>query len=381
MSEPQGEWMDEIVTAALAAASAVALAVLTLTVAWRRASSRSERRLEAALLRLDDTLVSVSQALERSARETAPAGARVSELALTLDLAELLERVASEAAARTGADAGAIRVLGPGGSVASASAGLEDAARLLEAPLAAPGSPSFRALSLAWSYAAGEEREDAIRSALVVPIAEDGVGTGALAAFARSAAAFRAEHARALEELAAEAAPGLANARRFAEAELRAVTDALTGVRNRRGYDEELAREVARARRTGRPLSLLLLDLDDFSVVNKRFDFPGGDQVLREFAEQLRRAARATDIVCRRGGEEFALVLPETTGEEATVVDARLRQLVAVTVFSNVGRLEFSSGLVQWRPEESPDSLDARASACVTEAKRRGKGQLVADLP
>jgi diguanylate cyclase (GGDEF)-like protein len=374
--------MDEIVTAALAAALvAVALVVFGLAALWRRASARSERRLEAALIRLDDTLVSVSQALERSARETAERGERVSELALTLDLHTLLDLVAREAAARTGADVGAVRVRGPGESVVSASVGAEDGARLLDAALAAPGSSPFRALSLAWSYPAGTEREDAIRSGLVVPIAEAGTETGALAAYARAAGAFRPEHAQALEELAAEAAPGIANARRFAEAELRAVTDALTGVRNRRGYDEELAREVARARRTGRPLSLLLLDLDDFSNVNKRFDFPGGDQVLREFAEQLRRAARATDIVCRRGGEEFALVLPETTGDEATVVDARLRQLVAVTVFSNVGRLEFSSGLVQWRPEESPDSLDARASACVTEAKRRGKGQLVAELP
>lgn len=374
--------MDEIVTAALAAALvAVALVVFGLAALWRRASARSERRLEAALIRLDDTLVSVSQALERSARESAERGGRVSELALTLDLHALLDLVAREAAARTGADVGAVRVRGPGESVASASVGAEDGARLLDASLAAPSSPPFWALSLAWSYPAGTEREDAIRSGLVVPIAEAGMETGALAAYARAAGAFRPEHAQALAELAAEAAPGIANARRFAEAELRAVTDALTGVRNRRGYDEELAREVARARRTGRPLSLLLLDLDDFSNVNKRFDFPGGDQVLREFAEQLRRAARATDIVCRRGGEEFALVLPETTGDEATVVDARLRQLVAVTVFSNVGRLEFSSGLVQWRPEESPDSLDARASACVTEAKQRGKGQLVAELP
>lgn len=374
--------MDEIVTAALAAALvAVALVVFGLAALWRRASARSERRLEAALIRLDDTLVSVSQALERSARESAERGGRVSELALTLDLHVLLDLVAREAAARTGADVGAVRVRGPGESVASASVGAEDGARLLDASLAAPSSPPFWALSLAWSYPAGTEREDAIRSGLVVPIAEAGMETGALAAYARAAGAFRPEHAQALAELAAEAAPGIANARRFAEAELRAVTDALTGVRNRRGYDEELAREVARARRTGRPLSLLLLDLDDFSNVNKRFDFPGGDQVLREFAEQLRRAARATDIVCRRGGEEFALVLPETTGDEATVVDARLRQLVAVTVFSNVGRLEFSSGLVQWRPEESPDSLDARASACVTEAKQRGKGQLVAELP
>lgn len=374
--------MDEIVTAALAAALAAAVVVGALAFAWRRASARSERRFDVALGQLDEHMQAISVNLERAVQRTEGLRERaVGDLRLTLDLGELLERIAAEATARTGAEAAAVRVRGPGGSSASASTGVDEGDRLLQAPLAPPGSPPFRALSLGWSYLGGDETDAAFRSALVVPIAEDGVETGALVAYAREPGAFRHDHARALEELAVEAAPGLTNARRFSEAELRAVTDGLTGVRNRRGYDEELAREVARARRTERPLSLLVLDLDNFSEINKAFDYPGGDQVLREFAEQLRRAARATDIVCRRGGEEFALVLPETTGDEAKVVDARLRQMVALTVFSHVGRLEFSSGLVQLRPDETPESIDARASACVNEAKRTGKSRLVVDLP
>jgi diguanylate cyclase (GGDEF)-like protein len=374
--------MDEIVTAALVAALAAMLVVGVLVVAWRRATARSERRFEVALEQLDDNMEAISRTLERAVRQTEGLRERAAgDLRLTLDLHELLERVASEASARTGAEAAAVRVRGPGATYASASVGIDEGERLLQAPLVPPGSPPFRALSLGWSYLGGDETESAFRSALVVPIAEDGVETGMLVAYAREPGAFRHDHARALEELAAEAAPGVTNARRFAEAELRAVTDGLTGVRNRRGYDEELAREVARARRTERPLSLLVLDLDNFSEINKAFDYPGGDQVLREFAEQLQRAARATDIVCRRGGEEFAIVLPETTGEEAKVLDARLRQMVALTVFSHVGRLEFSSGLVERRPDESPESLDARASACVNEAKRAGKDRLVVDLP
>lgn len=374
--------MDENVTAALAAALAAALVVGALAVVWRRASARSERWFELALQELDAHLEAMSATFERALERAEERGGEdAGALVLTLDLEELLRLLAAEARARTGADAAAVRVRGARDELASAAVGADRAERLLEAPLAAPGSPPFRALSLAWSYPPGEGSEGAFRSGLVVPIVEGGVETGALAAYGREAGAFRQDHAEALEELATRVAPGIANARRFAEAELRAVTDALTGVRNRRGYDEELAREVQRARRTERPLSLLLLDLDDFSEINKRFDFPGGDQVLREFAEQLRQAARATDIVCRRGGEEFALILPETAGEEAVVVDARLRRLVAATDFSHVGQLEFSSGLVQWRPGEEPDSLDARASACVTEAKRLGKRRLVTDVP
>jgi diguanylate cyclase (GGDEF)-like protein len=184
-----------------------------------------------------------------------------------------------------------------------------------------------------------------------------------------------------LEALVAEAAPGLQNARRFGEAERRAVTDALTGVRNRRGYDEELEREVGRARRTGRPLSLLLLDLDDFAEVNSRFDHPGGDQVLREFARVLLQAARVTDTVCRRGGDEFAVLLPETSGEEARRFWVRLHELVGATQFSLIGRLTFSTGLVELRPNESPPALDARASAAANRAKRRGKDRLEVELP
>jgi diguanylate cyclase (GGDEF)-like protein len=265
---------------------------------------------------------------------------------------------------------------------AIASFGTGDGAALLEASLGPPDSRPFRALTLNWNYPPALEGEEvAYRSGLVVPIVEDGVETGALAAYARGAAAFRPEHARALQALADDAAPGISNARRFAEAELRAVTDGLTGVRNRRGYDEELDRELARARRTGRPLSLLLLDLDDFADVNSRFDYPGGDLVLQEFADLLERAARATDTVCRRGGEEFGILLPETTGDEARLFYVRLRDEVATTGFSNVGRLTFSAGLVEWRPNETVESLDARVSAAVNRAKRAGKDRLEADWP
>jgi diguanylate cyclase (GGDEF)-like protein len=263
-----------------------------------------------------------------------------------------------------------------------ASFGTGNGAELLEATLVPPDARPFRALTLSWTYGPGIEGEEAAyRSALVVPILENGGETGAVVAYSRGASAFRPEHARALEALAEEAAPGIVNARRFSEAELRAVTDGLTSVRNRRGYDEELERELARARRTGRPLSLLLFDLDNFAEVNSRFDYPGGDVVLQEFADLLARAARATDTVCRRGGEEFAIILPETTGDEARQFYTRLRDEVATTVFTHVGRMTFSAGLVEWRPNETQESVDARVSAGVNRAKRAGKNRLDADWP
>jgi diguanylate cyclase (GGDEF)-like protein len=370
-----------MVTAAIAAAAAAVLLV-TAFVAARWASARADRRFDAVVRQLDRHMDAISQNLQHAVERSQDVlGKGIGELGLSLDLRELLERVAMLASERTGAETTVVRVLGPAGTPATVSYGSEGDIELLEGALGPPDDRPFRALQLSWSYEPAIDPEDvgAYRSALVVPLLEAGRRTGALAAYRRSAGGFRPEHTHALEALAEEAAPAIANARRFAEAELRAVTDALTGVRNRRGYDEELDREVARARRTNRPLALLLLDLDDFGEVNARFDYPGGDIVLQEFAILLARLARATDTVCRRGGEEFAFLLPETSGAEGSQLDARLRAEVAGTAFTNVGRITFSGGLVEWRPNETPESLDARASAAVNRAKRAGKNRLEGD--
>ena len=262
---------------------------------------------------------------------------------------------------------------------AIASFGTGDGGALLEAVLGPPDGRPYRAVTMSWTYPPSLEGEEvAYRSALIVPISEDGVDTGALVAYAR-ASAFRPEHARALEALAQDAASGITNARRFAEAELRAVTDGLTGVRNRRGYDEELERELARARRTGRPLSLLLMDLDNFSEVNTRFDYPGGDLVLQEYADLLERVARATDTVAHRVARSSRSRSPETTGDEARLFYVRVREEVAATPFSNVGRLT-SGRPGRMATERDRESLDARVSAAVNRAKRGGKDRLEAEL-
>jgi diguanylate cyclase (GGDEF)-like protein len=378
-----GELMEDVLTIAVATAVAVAAFVAVAVIASRYAAARSERRFEAVLEQLDDHMQSVSRSLQRTVERSEDLRrARSSELEITLDLAVLLRLMCAEAVSRTSAQAAAVRVLGPGETYVVASDGVEEDAALLEGTLGPPGSPPFRTLTINWSYGPTLEGEPgAYRSALVVPVVESGVGTGALVAYALTPGAFLPEHADTLEALVEEAAPGLTNARRFAEAELRAVTDALTGARNRRGYDEELEREIARARRTERPLSLLILDLDDFNLVNARFDYPGGDLVLREFAGLLMRTARATDTVCRRGGDEFAILLAETSGDEGSRVYARLGEAIAATEFTHVGRVTLSAGLVQWRPNETAESLDARASAAVNRSKRGGKNRLEAELP
>jgi GAF domain-containing protein len=206
------------------AASLAAGIVAASTVINRRARLQSRRRLETVIQELDEGLGGIAAALARALeRSEKGVEARGAGLGLTLDLDELLLSLAKEAPARAGAQAAAVRVSGPGDAPAVGYFGAEEAAQLLEATLRPPDRRPFRALTINWSFPTSLDAEpDTFRSALVVPVVEDGLETGAIAAYARESAAFRPEHTRALETLAVEAAEGIATARRFTAMKLRA---------------------------------------------------------------------------------------------------------------------------------------------------------------
>jgi diguanylate cyclase (GGDEF)-like protein len=150
--------------------------------------------------------------------------------------------------------------------------------------------------------------------------------------------------------------------------------DPLTGLHNRIEFDEILDREVARARRHGRPLSLAMIDLDHFKQVNDTHGHAVGDAVLRNVAEELRKLVRTSDTVFRHGGEEFALLLPETSEDSALIVMERMREHLARHEFDGHARsITFSCGIAAWDGNESTDSLLARADAALYEAKTRGR--------
>ena len=130
-----------------------------------------------------------------------------------------------------------------------------------------------------------------------------------------------------LQILAGQAAVALANAALYRTLERQAVTDGLTGLYNHRYFYERLNQEIARAQRYGLPLSLLMIDIDDFKQFNDRFGHPAGDLVLHEVGSILSTQVRAgIDIAARYGGEEFTIVLPNTARDGAQVVGARLAQ-------------------------------------------------------
>jgi len=225
---------SRIVIPALAGTLALVVGLGAALLAWR-SRLRSRRRLERVVRQLDRCLGEINDSLAGALENSRRIGpARAAELGLTLDLDELLSKIAREAANRTGAEAAAVRVRGPSDEPAVGAFGSDQVAYLLESTFHASGGRPFRAITINWIFPPVlETDEDVFRSALVVPVVEAGVETGAIAGYARKPAAFRPEHARALETLAAEAADGISTARRFTALRLRSAPARGNGVASR----------------------------------------------------------------------------------------------------------------------------------------------------
>ena len=184
------------------------------------------------------------------------------------------------------------------------------------------------------------------------------------------------------EWLASQAAVALDNARLHAIVQRQAITDDLTGLVNRRRFIEALDAEVERARRFGSALTIVLADLDNFKQVNDEFGHHGGDVVLRAFADLIRSHVRDVDVCGRIGGEEFAILLPETDLAGAARVAERMRQsLNAVPIsVSDAASIHAacSFGVAQLESGQSGDDLLRAADAALYRAKDEGKNRVVA---
>ena len=181
-----------------------------------------------------------------------------------------------------------------------------------------------------------------------------------------------------IRESASQAAPVLANLRNLAIAEIRAATDGLTGLPNKRAVADALKRLFAQASTTGAPLALLLLDLDQFKQVNDQRGHVVGDQVLANVGAVLRSVLRPEDFAGRSGGEEFAVLLPGTEASQALGIAERVRAAIGeihlpgtdVEVTTSIGVAGF--------PEHAstPDRLERLADAALYVAKRQGRNRV-----
>lgn len=231
----------------------------------------------------------------------------------------------------------------------------------------------------------------------VVPVLlvarQEGIGWGVVFALATSLLRFvvgleqlppeTALEFRVLNEIAYLAVVGLAitglsQLRRTQEQlELLATRDSLTNVLNARAFAAELAQELGRNRRYGRPLALIYLDLDDFKKVNDAHGHATGDAVLRLVADAMRSAVRRADLVGRLGGDEFGVLMPETDGAVAHAAAIRLVTGIR-SVFRGTPSVTASIGVVAVAGTEAgSDELLRKADQAMYEAKRAGKDRVV----
>ncbi|MBH9551810.1 GGDEF domain-containing protein [Inhella gelatinilytica] len=160
-----------------------------------------------------------------------------------------------------------------------------------------------------------------------------------------------------------------------------ALIDPLTGVANRRHFNEQLALALARQRRNGQPLCLMLLDLDHFKPLNDRHGHAAGDAALVQVAQRLKASLREVDLAARIGGEEFALLLPDTPLAQALEVAQRLRQTLRATPPQWDGQalvVTVSGGVVQAQGNSSAEGLLQAADAALYRAKGEGRDRVVA---
>lgn len=158
-------------------------------------------------------------------------------------------------------------------------------------------------------------------------------------------------------------------------------TDSLTAVNNRRAFEEAAGVELERASRTGRPLTVAYLDVDDFKRINDQQGHSRGDALLATLAATLRSATRAVDVVGRLGGDEFGLLLVDTDGPTATSLLQRIRATLDAAMAENGWTVTFSLGAVTYlSPARSVDEMMVRADQLMYEAKRAGKDALRIDV-
>jgi diguanylate cyclase (GGDEF)-like protein len=318
------------------------------------------------------------------AREEAERARQLAALYSTLDLDELLLQVLETAVAIVEADAAAIALEQETGPPLETRFGLSatESAPSLDA---LQGDSRARSVTLDYRYPAGESGEEPLKRGVVVPIPSSGEESslGALAVYwRREVGDLDEDELAALEELARSSARAIENARRYKAVTDLAELDPLSGLYNRRYFQETLAREVKRAQRYRRRLSLLVFDVDGLKAINDEHGHLAGDALLVEAADRLRSVTRSADVASRIGGDEFAVILPESTVADAQQLHERLSRVLEAEPAGPLDRIQISAGIAELRPDERDLEFFDRADQAALKAKRQGRGRLeLADEP
>ena len=364
-----------IAAAALLGLGAVGSLVL---VRRRPAPARDDRLVQAVdemRSRMDDLGRDLSDALERAERESRR-NRFLSYLGSSIEFEELLDRVLDAALEVPGFDAAMVTLDEAGGQTTMATRGMtpEEAAHPPSSGAGASLPPG--PITVTYRYGAADAADtQLIRGGLFVPlVSREGSTLGSLALFWRTPGYEPTpQRVGAVEQIAVTCIPAIENARRYREARQLAETDALTGFFNQRYFHETLRREALRAQRYDRRLALLILDLDDFKTVNDRIGHLAGDAVLAQVAERLRNEIRSVDVGCRVGGDEFAVIMPESTTEDASQLFQRMHEAVSTMSTPGGGKVRISAGIAELHHGETAAGLFERADSALYRAKELGK--------
>ncbi|MCA1592710.1 MAG: sensor domain-containing diguanylate cyclase, partial [Acidobacteria bacterium] len=224
------------------------------------------------------------------------------------------------------------------------------------------------------------------RSMVALPLVRDERVLGVLAVYSFEARRYTDDHLRMLDTVARLATDAIANAMQHAEAESHALTDTLTGLPNARAMYLRFEQEASRARRTGQPFQIVMLDLDHFKQVNDTYGHKTGDQMLREIARIIQTQLREYDFLARYAGDEFVAIVQELTAEQTKELSERIER--AVEKFSlhvrgdKHARVGISVGSASYGPDgETLDQILIAADEAMYSAKSTHKQQALTAKP
>jgi two-component system, cell cycle response regulator len=369
----------------LVAAAVLAAAAFAFLAARRRGDSSPAQSTELVRAvdemrhKMDELSHDLSVALDRAERETRR-NRLFGELGGSIDLEEVMDRVLDAAMELTGIDAAMMVVEGQGGAPAVATRGMS-AQEAAKPPTSGVAGALSGTITVSYRYGRDQDLPDEqlIRGGVFIPLmGRELRAIGTLSLFWRhldhEPDTAQIEQA---ESLAESSMPAIENARRYGEARKLAETDALTGLYNQRYFHETLRREVMRAQRYERSLALIVFDLDDFKTVNDQIGHLAGDRVLSQAAERLREAVRSVDIASRIGGDEFAVILPESGAVDADQLYRRVHNAMRGTSLGPEGsRLRVSAGIAELEHGDTAASLFERADGALYRAKDLGKNRV-----
>ena len=222
-----------------------------------------------------------------------------------------------------------------------------------------------------------------VKSYIGVPLKVHGQVIGFISLFSGTVNFYSIKDAERLKPFANQAAIALDNARLYSETQLKADTDELTGLKNRRSFFEMGSREIERAIRFKHPLAALMIDLDNFKDVNDNFGHPVGDRLLKELAEVFKSKLRNVDLIARYGGDEFIVLLPENDTNAATdVADRICHSIMKIRIETAQGKAKVTASIGVASMDKGMTSLSSlieQADRALYNAKKFGKNRVVSN--